>query len=101
MPDGMIDERKVAAARRYFQRHFQALEVYDFEKADRIAQVFRVYHPEFQLDYTAVLPGEFLNAHDAAEIERLLEHWQTADVMRTAGRHEVVITEAGPYVAQS
>ena len=95
MPQQHIDDSKLRAARQYFQRHFQALTIYDTYIPSRKAQIFRAYHVEPQLSYTAVLSHEFFENHTPQEIERLLEHWQVAEAMRAAEGQEVMISRQG------
>ena len=91
-------ELKVTAVRRYLRRHFQALELYDFEQADHTARVFRAYHPQSRLDYSTVVSREFLADHTPEEILTLLEQWQVADAMRSADRAEVIVTNHGAKI---
>jgi hypothetical protein len=46
----------------------------------------------------AVLSRQFLDEHDPEEIERLLESWQVADLMRSEGRKQVLITNGGAHL---
>lgn len=99
MPKLELDPTKVAAVRRYVERHFKALERNDFFDPDRYAQVFRVYDPQSRHDYTAVVARDFLDDNEPEKIERLLERWQVAETMRQTGRQrEVFVTRYGARI---
>jgi hypothetical protein len=75
------------------------LEQYDLYDPVRATHLFRVYHAEPPLSYTAKISGDFLQDHSPDDIAKLLEHWQLAEVMRGAGVHEVFVTSKGPKLA--
>jgi hypothetical protein len=93
------DESKVEAVRRYLRHHFQALDLYDLYDPVRSIHLFRAYHAEPPLSYTAKISREFLQGHAPHDITTLLEQWQLAEVMRGAGVHEVFVTSKGPKLA--
>jgi hypothetical protein len=93
------DDSKVEAVRRYLRHHFQALDLYDLYDPARATHLFRAYHAEPPLSYTAKISREFLQDHAPDDIGRLLEEWQLAEVMRGAGVHEVFVSNKGPKLA--
>ena len=95
------DEAKVEAVRRYLKHHFQALDLYDLDEPTRSAHLFRVYHAEPPLSYTAKISREFLQQHAPEDIATLLEQWQLAEVMRGAGLQDVLVTNSGPKLVDS
>ena len=93
----MADENKIGPVRNYLAEQFGSAEITIDEQPAGV--VVRVKTGTSEFDVTVV--RDFLEAHDASDIGRLMHAWNVAQELRRTEGLPLVISEEGVRLASS